>query len=1434
MGKTFYPLTNPQKSIWVTEQYFSNTSINNLCGYLLLNMPVDIDILKKSAQKLIELNDSLRLRFILDKNNIPLQYVSDFKPIDLPHLELSSEKELKSAQEVIASRPFNVIDSCLISFTSFRLPNNNGGLILNLHHLIADAWSFSLIINQFLDIYKSFCTNTIPSCTYNSYIDYIASEQTYLESDKFVNDEAYWNSVFNTVPQLASFPSPKRMNIDTNSTISKRKTLSFPKHLVKKIQNFCSKEKISIFNFFMAIYSLYTARVSGLDDFVIGTPILNRSCFKDKHTLGMFISTAPFKIKMNYDLNFLEFATQICKDSMSLLRHQKYPYQKTLENIRKTEPGTPNLYKILLSYQNARAQKSSVDLPYKVRWSTNTHLSDDINIHIYDLEDSGQLSVSYDYLRSKYSTEEILNIHARILCIIEQVLKTPSINLSQIKIVSKQEEKMLLNKFNNTYLPYDKTKTIVDLFEEQVLKTPDKTAIIFEDTKLTYKELNEKANQLANHLIKQGIKPGNIVGVLLNRSLEMMIGLIAILKTGSGYLPMDPEYPIERIKYMLDNSNASSILIHNKTANLLDNNFKTFNIELSSSIYANNSKDNPNIHFSAESLMYLIYTSGSTGLPKGVLLTHKNIHNFINGTKCKINFSNTKTIVSLTTICFDIFVLESWLPLTSGLTIVLANEEESTHQKLFNQLCLKHNVNMMQTTPSRFNVFFEKKFNQEYLKNITDIMCGGEPISKSLLHKFKRKCKANIYNMYGPTETTVWSTIKNLTKTNDITVGTPISNTSCYILDKNLNLLPPFTPGELYIGGDGVSNGYLNRSDLTTEKFIKSPFKDDDIIYNTNDLAMYSKHGEIIHLGRTDFQVKIRGYRVELGEIEDIIARHPLIKRCVVVCKDNKYLVCYYLSDETLENSNLIEYISKSLPPYMIPSKFEKLDIFPFTPNGKLDRKKLLNNVESLTKKIEKPANELENQISLAIQKVLGKNESLDVNAPFFSLGLDSLGLVQLQSALVYLGANLSTQDFYKYPTIRQLAKKIDSSSTAEVNETFTIDPNLLHSKSFATSQLNDNLKNVFVTGANGFIGIHVINELLNTTDSKIYCLVRGKTPELAVTRLLESYQFYFNKSIKHLLNLRLFVLKGDLLEPNFGLTEEEVENLILDTNTIIHTAANVKHYGLYDKFKNINVEGTRSICKFAFVNKKRFMHISSLSVSGNYLVKQDNSKVDFTENDLNIGQHYTENVYVNSKYEAEKIVLNYLSNGLTGKILRIGIVAGRFSDGFFQKNISENAFYNRIKSIMTLGIISEHMLNQHIEFTPVDYCAKAIVLLSKDASSDNKIYHLYNHNLTSINHILKIGQELGTTMDIVDKQAFKNFILNISQNNPLSSSLMGIVNDFNINMSSSLEIDYDFSVNIKSNFTQNTLSRLGFEWPIITDEYIRKILFYMKGINFI
>ncbi len=1435
MKKDVYELTNPQKSIWSIEQFYKGTSVNSICGTVIFDEIVDFDKLKSSIKHVGLNNKNFGLNFVVE-NNIPKQFFTDID-FEIETVELKTRDDLDSFRDEILSKPIDVQGKQLFNFYIFKFSNNYGGFVLNIHHLISDGWSLGLISTGIINNYYNLLHN-LPLINYEySYQDYIISDKNYMQSNKFEKDKLYWDSIFETIPEIAMLPGSSNNKLKLQSSAANRKTYQIDKDLISSINSFCRKYKVSIFNFFMAIYGLYVGKVCGLDRFVIGTPILNRSTFKDKQTCGMYISTVPFVINLQGEKTFDKFVQDISVNSLNMLRHQKYPYQNILETIRKDNKNIPNLYNILLSYQITKALSNDLDFNCFTDWRFNKNCADPLNIHLFDLDGTGELNLAYDYQTSIYTAYDIDCTHQRILNMIRQILDLPEMSLDDVEIITPQEKNKILNKFNETDFSYDDSLNIIDLFKKQVKLNPDKIAIISNNMALSYKELDKKSNILANYLInKHNIKPNDIVGIMLNRCPEMIIGLLAILKCGATYLPIDPEYPNERIFYMLENSEAKTVLVNHYTEESIPVKYTKIDIDFKHNLFEKNSSLTyaPSVNIDSSTLAYLIYTSGSTGKPKGVMITHKNLHNFVNGMKKLIDFNSKKVMVSLTTICFDIFGLELWCTLSSGMTFVLANEKEQNSTKDLNDLCLKNNVNMIQTTPSRYMTLFSDKENLQFLENITDIMVGGEALSKNLLTYLKEISHANIYNMYGPTETTIWSTVKDLTNSDFITIGKPIVNTQCYVLDKNQKLLPSYIPGELYIGGDGVTNGYLKRKKLTDEKFIKSPFNNNTRIYNTNDLAYFTKDGEIVHLGRTDFQVKIRGYRIELGEIESKIIQFPNINNAVVVASpDNKFLVCYYVSDCEIKNSKLISHLLKYLPNYMIPAYFKRLDTIPLTPNGKVN-KKALPPIDS-DNNIELPKTETEKMIANALSNIL-HTDKIDINAPFLSLGLDSLGLIQLQTALLAYNFNLTTQSFYRYPSIKRLAKRIDSKPAYYTEFDFQIPSQFKHTDN-ELDNLNFNTKsvlgNVLLTGANGFIGVHVLNELLETTNSKIYCFVRGENIEHSIKRLDDNFVFYFGKSIRPYINKRVFVYNGQIVCNNFKLSDSQLEEISSNITTIIHTAAIVKHYGDFEQFKIANIDGTRRMVEFAYNNNKRLIHISSISVSGNYLVKQDNKGTEFSENSLYIGQHYTTNVYVNSKFDAEKIVYEYMEKGLTAEVLRIGILAGRYSDGFFQKNISENAFYGRIKSLVELKDISTSMLNQNVEFTPVDLCAKAIVLLAKNKIAENKVYHLYNHHLASIKNTVKILNDFGTNISVINDKDFEKYLLSLSSDTKNKDIFKGIINDISFD-DSNLSLNYSFTVNISSKYTQDLLKKLGFEWPKTDDIYLRKLIEYMKKVKFI
>lgn len=576
---------------------------------------------------------------------------------------------------------------------------------------------------------------------------------------------------------------------------------------------------------------------------------------------------------------------------------------------------------------------------------------------------------------------------------------------------------------NDTTLDYDSDKTIQELFEQQAKKSSDKTAVVFGNQQMTYRKLNEKANMLARLIRSKGVKRNAIVGLMVERSIEMIVAMLAIIKAGAAYLPIDLQFPVNRNQYMLNDSGTNILLTLKSVSKDFDFNGEKIYIDAPEA-YLSNSSDIECINESRD-LIYVIYTSGSTGKPKGVMVEHRAVHNFINGICQIIDFLPEKTIVSLTTISFDIHVLETLLALCKGLTVVIADPRS------FYQCLGDIRIDMLQTTPSTMQLILNNEENLKYIRNIKDIMLGGEAFPPRLLKHLKTITKAKIYNMYGPTETTVWSMVKELTLDNEITIGKPIANTQVYILDGNNHSAPIGAVGELCISGDGVARGYLNRDELTSKKFINNPFIQGERLYKTGDMAKWLQNGEIEFIGRVDNQVKIRGFRIELAEIEQCLLTNTSIKECAVTFKENqsgdKYLVAYYTSNRELSTTEIIAHLSKSLPEHMIPRFYIRLEELPLTPNGKLDRNALPDPDTSrpnLDTRYQAPGNDVEERILEIWKKIINCDAGTHDN--FFELGGNSILLSMMYSEIekLYPG-KISITQIFSYPTISKLAKYI-------------------------------------------------------------------------------------------------------------------------------------------------------------------------------------------------------------------------------------------------------------------------------------------------------------------------------------------------------------------------------------------------------------------------
>lgn len=1134
--KDVYGLTNPQKSIWDTEQYYKGTNINNIVGTLIIKENVDVERLNKAINIFIKNNKSFALKFKMQNGNL-VQYFSILQETKFEILKLKDEEEVRKVAKEISKEVFEIEENKLFKFKIVKLGNGYGGFIVMTHHIISDAGTFSLIGTEVVDIYTKLGKGEEIEQKEYSYEDYIKDEEEYEKSSKFIKDQEYWEELYNTIPEVATIPSIQHKNNAQLTGKALREEFIVTQEILENISIFCRKYKISNFNFFMAVYAIYLSRVSNLKDFVIGTPILNRTNFKEKHTTGMFINTAPLRIKIEENVDFITFAKQIAQSSLSMLRYQKYPYQKLLENLRKKDNSIPTLFDVMLSYQITKANDKTLEFPYEVEWLPVDTISNGIYIHLHDNNDDGTLNIAYDYQIEKYTKEDVENIHRRILYIIDQILQKEDSLEQHIEIITEEEKYKILNEFNNTYSEYPKNKSVIKLFEEQVEKTPNNIAVVCDGKTLTYKQLNEKANGLANYLMEQGIKKGDVISILLNRSIELIISMLAVIKCGAIYLPISTEFPKERIEYILQDSKAKILLTTNREK---ENYTEIKKVLVDEFEYKNYAQKNIKIDIKPEDTIYIIYTSGSTGKPKGVKIANRNLNNFINAfTKYFGGISKEDKCLATTNITFDVSIFEFFMPILNGATLYLYEENSITDIFKFCKNIEENKITLLYIPPNILEDTYTI-LSQRKETSISKILIGVEPIKSSTMKKYYTlNPNLKIVNAYGPTETTICATANVLNKENIdyyniIPIGKPLYNNKLLVLDEKLRIVPIGIKGELYILGDGVGNGYLNNKEKTEQSFITlNTYEKGQVAYKTGDLAMWNKDGTISFIGREDNQVKVSGHRIELGEIESCIYKYPNIKKVIVILDENKKINAYYMANDKIDKKELRAFMSKMLPQYFIPNFFMQVDKFELTSNGKINRK-LLPKIQKNSNKINKPKNITEEILLKIYQDILQiKNISTDDN--FFELGGDSLSAIKLSTKISEkLNIQIGIKDLFDNPSIIELAQILGNENRTKQREEI----NRINKKEYYLASSAQ--KRMYYSS------------LVDGKDSILYNISGGiildKTPNI------EKLNYCFNELIKRNESLRTYfeVQDGEIVqkiedEINFVLQEEKVNHSNLD-----------------------------------------------------------------------------------------------------------------------------------------------------------------------------------------------------------------------------------------------------------------------------------------------
>ena len=1327
MRHKFFNLTCPQKAILNMEQFYPNTSMNTISGMVTIRDKVDFSLLRKAIHLFVKSTNNIRYQIHLEKDCIK-QYEQEYESFNIKHFKLNSENKEK-IYNFISRKCFTLYDSPLYYFSTFENEEDStGGFFICVHHIISDAWSMGMLVSSVISIYSKLIKKEHLSIDYNNsfpYSSFIDEDFVYLNSPKFKYDEAFWDNLFeeNIFEDLEAHTTASHLDFEAS-----RIEFKLSKKMTSKIVSFCKQVKVSPFTFMLFIMAIYESKVKQSNHIVMSTPILNRSGQKDKNTFGLFVNNILYKLAIEDSVSFQDAINSLAKSQFSYLRHQKYPFQDLIAHIKEKFQIKENIYDTAVSYQNARTIHTECNVNYDCEWFFSGYSAIALLFHIYDLDNTDCFSFIYDYQNKVYEPSQIKDMHNRLLHICAQVIQNPNILIKDIELATQEEKHIILNNFNQTKVYYDSKKTILDLWEKQVSKHPDKTALICNNKEFSFKTLDDLSTQLATYLQKKyHIKSGHNISVILDRSASLVVAILSIIKCGCTYVLIDPLHPEDRQKYMIENSNSEYIISN------LDLDIKNkINWDLSCTLKTRAKYQRPRIL--SKSSMYLLYTSGSTGMPKAVTITHRNFYNYLIGISQIIDYSREKSVLSMASVSFDVFGYELWVTLLNGLTLILSTNEEQNDFSKLNDLITRYNINILYGTPSKIQSLISSASDKHSFSSVTDIGIGGESFSLSFIKDLQKLTVANIYNMYGPTEATVGCCCKKLDKnTKFITIGKPLSNVRFYVLDKNLKLCPPGIKGELYICGDGVSNGYYNNPDLTAKSFIKDIFHPKLTMYKSGDMVSWTHQGELVFYGRNDSQVKVRGYRIELNEIERTLNTHPFIKGCTIInynYNDRDLLCAYYISDFTIQSYELKLFLTNKLPSYMIPSHFIPITDLPLTINGKIDKSKLPSPFNFYkNEKYVKPENDLQKNICKALEKCL-YIKKLSIDEDFSNLGMDSLSIIKIQSQLSNLGISIPTRYFYDYSTVKDLCFALEQISSSKDSSFINDNYSFLKHNLDKLKTKKRHFKNVLLTGCTGFLGVHILEALLNNTTAKIFCLVRASNIENAKNRISNIFKFYFQDMYTDdFLFDRIEVFVGDIRYKNLGLSEDTLDKIGNTIDCVIHSAALVKHIGKYDEFKKINLDGSKNVANFCIKYNIFLNHISTTSISCDFMPLSNTSDcVDFTEENFFIGQNYQENYYIKSKLLAEDYLLQNIKQGLLkANIFRVGNLTGRYRDGFFQYNIDSNAFYNKLQFILKNKFFYESSILQEFDLSPVDDIANAITTIIYNYGCQNKIFHMMN-----------------------------------------------------------------------------------------------------------
>lgn len=1466
IGMIYTSLLRPQDPVYYEQMYYEVEA-------------GDFDRVKTIVALLTQKHDIFRTCYYLTEFSEPLKIVLDnvALPIHLEDVsEMSVPEQIASINNYVAADrntrlTFN--GELLWKMKFFKRSPESFFGVLSLHHAMFDGLSQQLLIKEIEELSK---LDTLPArlvTLKHCYKDYCASLLARKSNGGTVD---FWKRKLegysrNKLP--FNYSGKRRKDENVFSSIQAH----FDVSVLKKLETVAYNEKVSLKSICLGAYVYLMHVVCSETDVVVGSVSHDRPAIEDgDKILGCFLNSIPVRISIEDKIDYRSIIRAVNEYLIEVKNHEIH--LTDIATAVGDRSGNHNpFFDCILNFIDFRVlndqprQLGAAADSHEDRGSNQIMKGNDMTNTLFDLEISLMVDcvgINLHYLESYFSPADV----AYALKLYERILKQMGDNVYATLVASKlltpEERNSLVYDFNDTITPYSESKTLQQLFEERVVLTPEAIAFKQDHTTLTYEALNARANSLARHLLKEGLQGGDAVALITDRNVNMITGMLAILKCGACYVPIDPAYPVERQIYILKNARATFLLADKEYSVLSDVKDRLRSYVIVNDVFSRYDNENINIEKSSAELAYIIYTSGSTGNPKGVMIAHHAAVNLVEWVNRQFNVGSHDRLLFITSMCFDLSVYDVFGMLAAGGTIVMARQDQVHDVRQLANLLKSERITFWDSVPSIFNVII-----QETPESASDdfdlrlVFLSGDWIPVNLPEKVQKKFKrAQVISLGGATEGTVWSNFYPIDKVDpqwpSIPYGVPIANNFFYILDRQLQPVPRGVVGDLYIGGAGVALGYANNPQKTSASFVKNPFTPalGGMMYRTGDLGRMREDGNMEFIGRSDHQVKVRGYRVELGEIEHQILKLPHVDDAVVEAfKDstnNNYLCAFYVANQTLSVHQLTEHLKTILPHYMIPQHFVRLMAIPLTSNGKVNRQAFLPPVteSSLSRQYIAPETDTEKQIADLWSELLNV-EQVGRNDNFFELGGNSITAIALVARL-QAHFKLTLTDVFRFPVVSELAQQVvtDEGYLRNKLEGYirlleAPKDNVLHGTQTNHDVLkkrNDALADyrrtikaytadhvaavkaydhILLVGATGFLGIHMLHQLLQSTRARISMILRKTDDREVLERIKHKLKFYFADTSLEKYSERINVYAGDLLTERFGLSPITYQSLISQVDCIINTAANVRHYGRLEEFVDVNVSMVNELIAFASSGKsKDIHHVSTVGVASGKINGTDH--VIFTESDCDLGQE-SDNYYLKTKLDAEKALVAARKNGVVVNIYRVGNLVFDSRSGIFQENITDNAFYSKIKAFIALGKIPDH--EPSFALSTIDQVAQAIVTLFDRRRLLNETFHIQNSNAISAQFFATCAEKSGHRLNLLSTADFIRDLLDQYQDH------REVINDLLLRYNIFDREDDDYTqFEVLSERTDHLLKLLEFEWLKFEHLHIQRMLRHCEQVEFI